>query len=185
MGGHRRAGTVRPEGGPGAAGSAGTKRILPPSPPRLFRQRREEEPLPVEVTGAMRLPSAAALMTVVRAAAGGGVRRCREPPAGARIPAVRRSSASPQAVIAAKEPFPVELKAGRTYAWCSCGHSKRQPFCDGAHKMAAPGLSPLRFTPEEDARVWLCGCKRTRTPPYCDGTHKGEAVQGAPLLPRP
>ncbi|NXD71478.1 CISD3 protein, partial [Eolophus roseicapillus] len=117
------------------------------------------------------------------AAAGGGVRRCRDPSDGSRIPAVRRSSGAPLPVIAAKEPFPVELEAGRTYAWCSCGHSKRQPFCDGAHKKAAPGLSPLRFTPQEDARVWLCGCKRTRTPPYCDGTHKEEAVQGAPLPP--
>ncbi|NXV74603.1 CISD3 protein, partial [Atlantisia rogersi] len=78
-------------------------------------------------------------------------------------------------------PFPVELKAGKKYAWCSCGHSKNQPFCDGAHKTAAPGLSPLRFTPQEDRRVLLCGCKRTRTPPYCDGTHNQEAVQGARL----
>ncbi|XP_062485783.1 CDGSH iron-sulfur domain-containing protein 3, mitochondrial [Pezoporus occidentalis] len=133
----------------------------------------------------MRLPSPGALLALVRTAAEGGLRRCRDPAVGSRIPTLRRSSGSPQAVIAAKEPFAVELKAGRTYAWCSCGHSKRQPFCDGAHKTAAPGLSPLRFTPEEDARVWLCGCKRTRTPPYCDGTHKGEAVQGASLPPRP
>ncbi|NXX06543.1 CISD3 protein, partial [Larus smithsonianus] len=76
-------------------------------------------------------------------------------------------------------PFPVELKAGKKYAWCSCGHSRSQPFCDGTHKKAAPGLSPLRFTPEEDKTAWLCGCKRTRSPPYCDGTHKEEAVQGA------
>ncbi|NWQ69153.1 CISD3 protein, partial [Neopipo cinnamomea] len=87
----------------------------------------------------------------------------------------------PQPVIAAKEPFPVELKAGKAYGWCSCGHSKRQPFCDGSHKTAAPEMSPLRFTPREDGPAWLCGCKRTQNPPYCDGTHKGEAVQGAPL----
>ncbi|XP_061217012.1 CDGSH iron-sulfur domain-containing protein 3, mitochondrial [Neopsephotus bourkii] len=161
---------------PGAAAPQGPRRNLPPSPPRLFRRHREEEePLRMEVTGAMRL------LTLVRAAEG-GLRRYRDP---FRIRSVRRSSGSPQAVIAAKEPFAVELKAGRTYAWCSCGHSKRQPFCDGAHKTAAPGLSPLRFTPEEDARVRLCGCKRTRTPPYCDGTHKGEEVQGASLPPRP
>ncbi|NXX81038.1 CISD3 protein, partial [Urocolius indicus] len=68
-------------------------------------------------------------------------------------------------------PFPVELKAGKKYAWCACGHSKKQPFCDGAHKKSAPGISPLRFTAEEDRTAWLCGCKRTRSPPYCDGTH--------------
>lgn len=126
MRGHQRAGIVRPERGPGATASTGTTGTLPQSPPRLFRRRREEEPLPVEVIGAMRVPSPAALVTLVRAAAGGGVLRCRIPPGGSRIPAVRRSSGSPQAVIAAKEPFAVELKAGRTYAWCSCGHSKRQ-----------------------------------------------------------
>ncbi|XP_027554714.1 CDGSH iron-sulfur domain-containing protein 3, mitochondrial [Neopelma chrysocephalum] len=95
------------------------------------------------------------------------------------------SSAPPQPAIAAKEPFPVELKAGKTYAWCSCGHSKRQPFCDGSHKKAAPGMSSLRFTPQEDGPAWLCGCKRTQNPPYCDGTHNGEEVQGAPLPPQP
>ncbi|NXX58714.1 CISD3 protein, partial [Scopus umbretta] len=78
-------------------------------------------------------------------------------------------------------PFPVELKAGKKYAWCACGHSKSQPFCDGTHKNAAPGISPLRFTPPADQTAWLCGCKRTRSPPYCDGTHKEEAVQGAQL----
>ncbi|XP_051496452.1 CDGSH iron-sulfur domain-containing protein 3, mitochondrial [Apus apus] len=133
----------------------------------------------------MALPSPAALVTLMRAAKGRGgwegVRRCRHPPGIWQV--LRFSSASP--VIAAKEPFPVELKAGKKYAWCSCGHSKNQPFCDGAHKRAAPGLSPLRFTPEEDRTAWLCGCKRTRTPPYCDGTHKEEAVQGAQSPPKP
>ncbi|XP_074748084.1 CDGSH iron-sulfur domain-containing protein 3, mitochondrial [Strix uralensis] len=127
----------------------------------------------------------AALVTLMSAAAGGGrglggcLRRCRDPPGVLYIPSlfsapqVRRCSApSPPPVAAAAEPFPVELKAGKKYAWCACGHSKSQPFCDGAHRKAAPGVSPLRFTPEEDKRVWLCGCKRTRTPPYCDGTHK-------------
>ncbi|XP_009582087.1 PREDICTED: CDGSH iron-sulfur domain-containing protein 3, mitochondrial, partial [Fulmarus glacialis] len=59
------------------------------------------------------------------------------------------------------------------------------PFCDGTHKKAAPGIPPLRFTPEEDKTAWLCGCKRTRSPPYCDGTHKEEAVQSAQLSAQP
>uniref|UniRef100_A0A8C0ENG0 Iron-binding zinc finger CDGSH type domain-containing protein n=1 Tax=Bubo bubo TaxID=30461 RepID=A0A8C0ENG0_BUBBB len=48
-------------------------------------------------------------------------------------------------------------------------------------RKAAPGVSPLRFTPEEDKRVWLCGCKRTRIPPYCDGTHKEERNKRGPV----
>lgn len=61
---------------------------------------------------------------------------------------------------------------------------RSQPFCDGAHKQEAPGLSPLRFSPARDGPALLCGCKRTRTPPYCDGSHKEQAVQAAPLPPR-
>ncbi|XP_059686337.1 LOW QUALITY PROTEIN: CDGSH iron-sulfur domain-containing protein 3, mitochondrial [Gavia stellata] len=139
----------------------------------------------------------AALVTLMRAAGSGGrrggrgCRRCRDPPGVWHIPSlpsappVRRRSAPPQPVIAAKQPFPVELKAGKKYAWCACGHSESQPFCDGAHKKAAPGISPLRFTPEEDKTAWLCGCKRTRSPPYCDGTHKEQAVQSAQLPAQP
>lgn len=56
-----------------------------------------------------------------------------------------------------------------------------QPFCDGAHKTKAQGLSPLRFVPEKDTTVWLCGCKYTNNPPYCDGTHKQDFVASAPL----
>ncbi|NXW44895.1 CISD3 protein, partial [Nyctiprogne leucopyga] len=108
----------------------------------------------------------AALVTLMRGAGGEGRRG--DPLGVLLIPSlspVRRCSTPPQPVIAAKQPFPVELKAGKKYGWCACGHSKNQPFCDGAHKKAAPGISPVRFTPEEDKVAWLCGCKRTRSPP--------------------
>merc|ERR1711894_800627 len=35
-----------------------------------------------------------------------------------------------------KKPFRVTLQVGKRYAWCTCGFSRKQPFCDGAHKMA-------------------------------------------------
>ncbi|KAM5135566.1 CDGSH iron-sulfur domain-containing protein 3, mitochondrial [Mantella aurantiaca] len=82
-------------------------------------------------------------------------------------------------IIAAKHPFKVDLKAGKLYPWCSCGHSKKQPFCDGSHRDKAPGLSPLRFTLTEGKEAWLCGCKQTKSPPYCDGTHKESHVQNS------
>ncbi|KAM3921434.1 CDGSH iron-sulfur domain-containing protein 3, mitochondrial [Leptodactylus fuscus] len=91
------------------------------------------------------------------------------------------STAQSAPVIAAKHPFKVELKAGKLYPWCSCGHSKKQPFCDGSHKKAAPGLAPVRFTPTEEKAAWLCGCKQTKNPPYCDGTHKQSDVQNGTL----
>ncbi|XP_068775314.1 CDGSH iron-sulfur domain-containing protein 3, mitochondrial [Struthio camelus] len=98
---------------------------------------------------------------------------------------VPKRAATAQPAMAAKEPFLVELKAGKTYAWCACGHSKKQPFCDGSHWRAAPGLAPLRFRPQEDQRARLCGCKRTRSPPYCDGSHQRAEGPAAPRPPPP
>ena len=28
----------------------------------------------------------------------------------------------------------IEVKEGKSYFWCSCGKSSKQPFCDGSHK---------------------------------------------------
>ncbi|XP_049427445.1 CDGSH iron-sulfur domain-containing protein 3, mitochondrial-like [Epinephelus fuscoguttatus] len=78
---------------------------------------------------------------------------------------------STQAVPAARLPYRVKVSAGKRYAWCACGHSKKQPFCDGAHKSKAPSISPLRFTPDKDRTVMLCACKQTKNAPYCDGSH--------------
>ena len=76
----------------------------------------------------------------------------------------------PEPKITAKQPVAVKVEAGKTYAWCACGESKGQPFCDGSHK--GTGLAPLVFTAAESKEVWLCQCKHTKNPPYCDGTHK-------------
>ena len=73
-------------------------------------------------------------------------------------------------VIAKKEPFAVDVEAGETYHWCSCGLSSNQPFCDGSHKETS--FSPLTFTAEESKSVYLCGCKRSDKAPFCDGAHK-------------
>lgn len=73
--------------------------------------------------------------------------------------------------IAAKFPAKVELEAGKTYAWCACGHSQKQPFCDGSHK-AHPPFAPLVFKAEESKTAFLCQCKHSKNKPYCDGTHK-------------
>src|SRR5665809_130472 len=66
-------------------------------------------------------------------------------------------------------PYQVELEAGKRYAWCRCGRSQKQPFCDGAH--AGTGIEPLMFTAERTELALLCGCKDTGDPPYCDGSH--------------
>jgi CDGSH-type Zn-finger protein len=73
-------------------------------------------------------------------------------------------------LIAGKRSFSIELKAGQTVYWCSCGRSGNQPFCDGSH--AGSGFEPLAFTPDRDDKYYFCTCKRTAKPPFCDGTHK-------------
>jgi CDGSH-type Zn-finger protein len=75
-----------------------------------------------------------------------------------------------EAIVAQKGPFAVELQAGRTYAWCACGRSRRQPFCDGSHKVTT--LQPVLFKPDHDGTAYLCGCKTSRGRPFCDGSHK-------------
>ena len=73
-------------------------------------------------------------------------------------------------VIAQKEPYKVTLVAGKKYAWCACGLSKGQPFCDGSHK--GTGLAPKMFKSEKAGTVYFCGCKHSKAGATCDGTHK-------------
>jgi len=73
-------------------------------------------------------------------------------------------------LIAARQPFQVDVEAGKAYFWCACGRSKNQPFCDGSHK--GTGLTPVQYKADETKTVWLCCCKQTKSRPLCDGTHK-------------
>ena len=77
---------------------------------------------------------------------------------------------SSESIIAQKAPYAVEVEAGKTYYWCSCGRSQKQPFCDGAHKETS--MQPLSFTAEKTEKVYLCGCKQSAGQPFCDGKHK-------------
>jgi CDGSH-type Zn-finger protein len=74
-------------------------------------------------------------------------------------------------VVAQKAPYPVEVEAGKSYFWCVCGRSAKQPFCDGSHKET--GLAPMKYTAEKDGKLFFCGCKATAKAPLCDGTHNG------------
>lgn len=75
-----------------------------------------------------------------------------------------------QAIIAANKPIEVTLKKDQKIAWCTCGRSKDQPYCDGSH--AGTEFRPLIFSPKADEKAWLCQCKHTKNPPFCDGSHK-------------
>ncbi len=72
-------------------------------------------------------------------------------------------------VAADNKPKMVDLEAGKNYAWCACGRSKNQPWCDGSH--AGTGFKPKVFKAEENKKAAMCMCKQTKNPPFCDGSH--------------
>lgn len=72
-------------------------------------------------------------------------------------------------VIAQRAPYKVAIEAGKNYAFCTCGLSKKQPFCDGSH--SGSGLAPHVFKAEESKEVFFCGCKHSKNIPFCDGSH--------------
>jgi len=73
-------------------------------------------------------------------------------------------------VVASLRPIRVELKKGEQYFWCTCGKSKKQPFCDGTHRETE--FRPMKFVAEETKEVFLCACKHTDKKPFCDGAHR-------------
>lgn len=67
-----------------------------------------------------------------------------------------------------KAPFVMEVEPGN-YAWCSCGKSTNQPYCDGSHKGSS--FSPIIEVVEEKKVVAWCGCKNSSKGGFCDGSH--------------
>ena len=70
--------------------------------------------------------------------------------------------------VAQKSPMVMDMEPG-VYAWCACGHSSKQPFCDGSH--AGSDMSPVIEKIEEPTKVAWCGCKCSSNGTRCDGTH--------------
>ena len=72
-------------------------------------------------------------------------------------------------IVTDLKPQGVDLEAGKAYAWCACGRSQSQPFCDGSH--AGTGLEPKVFKVDKDKTAYLCMCRQTASPAFCDGSH--------------
>ncbi len=63
----------------------------------------------------------------------------------------------------------LEAEQGKSYYWCSCGKSSKQPFCDDSHK--GTEFKPLAYKAELTKKVFFCVCKQTNDQPFCDGSH--------------
>ncbi len=70
--------------------------------------------------------------------------------------------------IADKKPLVLEMEPG-TYYWCSCGLSKKQPFCDGSHK--GTDFTPVKLVIDKKRKFAWCLCKHSEKGPQCDGAH--------------
>lgn len=55
------------------------------------------------------------------------------------------------------------------YWWCACGHSAKQPFCDGSHQ--GTEWTPKKVKITETRPVAWCACKHSKKAPFCDGSH--------------
>ncbi|EPR59038.1 zinc finger CDGSH-type domain-containing protein [Toxoplasma gondii TgCatPRC2] len=75
----------------------------------------------------------------------------------------------PQPQPQTTNPYLVHCEKGKVYWWCSCGLSKTQPWCDGAHK--GTPFKPVMYIPSITGKKLLCGCKHSGSRPLCNGTH--------------
>ena len=69
-----------------------------------------------------------------------------------------------------KNPYKIRIEKDKTYFWCACGLSLKQPFCDGSHKKEGKFKS-LKYLAEESKEIYFCGCKMTKRQPFCDNSH--------------
>ena len=52
-------------------------------------------------------------------------------------------------------PLAVEVEKGKSYYWCACGLSKKQPFCDGSHRETK--FRPIPYKAKEtQKKFFLC-----------------------------
>ena len=72
--------------------------------------------------------------------------------------------------ISQKGPYQIKVEKDKTYFWCACGLSQKQPFCDGSHKKEGKFKS-IKYLAKSDKVAFFCGCKYTEHSPFCDNSH--------------
>ena len=69
-------------------------------------------------------------------------------------------------------PIGFDVVESKSYYWCTCGKSSKQPFCDGSHKGSE--FAPLAYKADQSKKVFFCTCKATKDQPMCDGSHNAK-----------
>ncbi|KAM9819721.1 uncharacterized protein ACBT44_009392 [Syngnathus typhle] len=89
---------------------------------------------------------------------------------------------STQPVPAARLPYRVQLCAGKRYAWCACGHSKKQVHLSTIPPQPViPSKKPFKVDLVGGKRYAWCTCGHSKKQPFCDGAHKSKAQGLSPL----
>ena len=70
---------------------------------------------------------------------------------------------------AGESPVCVNVVEGKSYYWCACGKSSKQPFCDGSHK--GTEFKSFVYKADQSKKVFFCTCKQTKDQPLCYGSH--------------
>ena len=65
-------------------------------------------------------------------------------------------------------PYVIEVEAG-TKAFCQCGRTGSNPYCDGSHHGC--GIEPRIEKFDSARKLVMCGCGRSEKTPFCDGSH--------------
>ena len=50
-------------------------------------------------------------------------------------------------------PIGVNVVEGKSYFWCTCGLSAKQPFCDGSHK--GTEFAPMKYLADQSKKVFF------------------------------
>ncbi len=53
---------------------------------------------------------------------------------------------------AGETPIGVYVLEGKSYFWCTCGISSKQPFCDGSHK--GTDFAPLKYLADQSKKIF-------------------------------
>ena len=63
----------------------------------------------------------------------------------------------------------IDVEQGKSYYWCSCGKSSKQPFCDGSHK--GTEFNTVLYKAKFTKKKFFYACIQNNNQPLRDGSH--------------